>query len=75
MDDYREEGWGKETQWEDILLSEGKPNIDEDEILEKVKRGLRMQTLSWSHQKELAYLYDILLLCELKWKFGVALIL
>lgn len=59
MDDYREEGWGKETQWEDILLSEGKPNIDEDEILEKVKRGLRMQTLSWSHQKELAYLYDI----------------
>ena len=54
MDDYREEGWGKETQWEDILLSEGKPNIDEDEILEKVKRGLRMQTLSWSHQKELA---------------------
>lgn len=29
MDDYREEGWGKETQWEDILLSEGKPNIDE----------------------------------------------
>lgn len=38
MDDYREEGWGKEAQWEDILLSEGKPNIDEDEILEKVKR-------------------------------------
>ena len=28
MDDYREEGWGKEAQWEDILLSEGKPNID-----------------------------------------------
>lgn len=75
MDDYREEGWGKETQWEDILLSEGKPNIDEDEILEKVKRGLRMQTLSWSHQKSWLTFMIFLLLCELKWKFGVALIL
>lgn len=59
MNSTKNYDWGKDDQWEDILLSEGEPNIDKDEIFNNVKRGLRMQTLLWSHQKELAYLYDI----------------